>query len=74
MQNRQGNYEKTILIISSLLAIGVAVFLILESQGFEENLTLPQGFSKNDLNAPASQKVNASAPTTIAAHSVSNDP
>lgn len=57
MQNRQGNYEKTILIISSLLAIGVAVFLILESQGFEESLTLPQGFSKNDLNAPASQKV-----------------
>ncbi len=57
MQNRQGNYEKTILIISSLLAIGVAVFLILESQGFEESLTLQQGFSKNDLNAPASQKV-----------------
>lgn len=57
MQNRQGNYEKTILIISSLLAIGVAVFLILESQGFEESLILPQGFSKNDLNAPASQKV-----------------
>ncbi|MFZ2278844.1 MAG: Amuc_1099 family pilus-like system protein [Prosthecobacter sp.] len=57
MQNRQGNYEKTILIISSLLAIGVAVFLILESQGLEESLTLPQGFSKNDLNAPASQKV-----------------
>ncbi|MBN8419537.1 MAG: hypothetical protein J0L73_11515 [Verrucomicrobia bacterium] len=57
MQNRQGNYEKTILIISSLLAIGVAVFLILESQGFEESLILPQGFSKNDLNTPASQKV-----------------
>ncbi|MHB1079927.1 MAG: Amuc_1099 family pilus-like system protein [Prosthecobacter sp.] len=57
MQNRQGNYEKTILIISSLLAIGVAVFLIFESQGFEESLTLPQGFSKNDLNAPDSQKV-----------------
>lgn len=57
MQNRQGNYEKTILIISSLLAIGVAGFLILESQGFEESLTLQQGFSKNDLNAPASQKV-----------------
>lgn len=57
MQNRQGNYEKTILIISSLLAIGVAVFLILESQGFEESLALPQGFSKNDLNAPDSQRV-----------------
>ena len=57
MQNRQGNYEKTILIISSLIAIGVAVFLILESQGFEESLTLQQASSKNDLNAPNTQKV-----------------
>lgn len=57
MQNKQGNYEKTILIISSLIAIGVAVFLILESQGFEESLTLQQAFSKNDLNAPDRQKV-----------------
>lgn len=57
MQNRQGNYEKTILIISSLLAIGVAVFLILETQGFEESLILQQGFSKNDLNAPGTQNV-----------------
>ncbi|WP_395744210.1 Amuc_1099 family pilus-like system protein [Prosthecobacter sp.] len=57
MQNKQGNYEKTILIISSLLAIGVAVFLILESQGFEEGLILPQASSKNDMNAPATQRV-----------------
>ena len=57
MQNRQGNYEKTILIISALIAIGVAVFLIFESNGFEETLILQQGFSKNDLNAPESQKV-----------------
>lgn len=64
MQNRQGNYEKTILIISSLLAIGVAVFLILESQGIEESLILPQASSKNDLNAPDSQKV-AEATTTM---------
>lgn len=63
MQNRQGNYEKTILIISSLLAIGVAVFLILESQGFEESVILPQASSKNDLNAPASQKVTEATET-----------
>ncbi len=63
MQNRQGNYEKTILIISSLLAIGVAVFLILESQGFEESIILPQASSKNDLNAPASQKVTEATET-----------
>ena len=56
MQNRQGNYEKTILIISSLIAIGVAVFLIFESQGLEESLTLQQASSKNDLNSPDTQK------------------
>ena len=57
MQNRQGNYEKTILIISSLIAIGVAVFLILQSQGFEENLALQQASSRNDMNSPDTQKV-----------------
>jgi hypothetical protein len=57
MQNRQGNYEKNILIISSVIAIGVAAFLIFESQGFEESITLQQGSSKNDLNAPDRQKV-----------------
>jgi len=63
MQNRQGNYEKTILIISSLIAIGVAVFLILESQGFEESLILQQGTSKNDFNAPDKQKVDDATET-----------
>lgn len=57
MQNRQGNYEKTILVISSLIAIGVAAFLVFESQGFEESIALQQGVSPNDLNAPATQKV-----------------
>ncbi|OYW77186.1 MAG: hypothetical protein B7Z37_05415 [Verrucomicrobia bacterium 12-59-8] len=57
MQNRQGNYEKTILIISSLIAIGVAVFLILESQGLEESLALQMASSRNDLNSPDTQKV-----------------
>ncbi len=63
MQNRQGNYEKTILIISSLIAILVAVFLIFESQGFEESLILQQGTSKNDLNAPDKQKVDDATDT-----------
>lgn len=52
MQNSQGNYEKIILTISSLLAIGVAAWLILQSQGFEESLALASATSKNDLNAP----------------------
>ena len=63
MQNRQGNYEKTILIISSLIAILVAVLLIFQSQGFEESLILQQGTSKNDLNAPDKQKVDDATDT-----------
>ena len=57
MQNRQGNYEKTILIISSVIAIGVAAFLVFESKGFEEDLALQQVSLRNELNAPDKQKV-----------------
>ena len=57
MQNSQGSYEKIILTIASILAIGVAVYLVLESKGFEENLTLAQGNSKNDLTPPNKQAV-----------------
>jgi hypothetical protein len=52
MQNRQGNYEKVILTISSLLAIGAAGFLIFQSSAFEDSLLLAQGASRDDLNAP----------------------
>ncbi len=52
MQNSQGNYEKVILTISSLLAIGAAGFLIFQSSAFEDSLLLPQGASRDDLNAP----------------------
>ena len=52
MQNSQGNYEKVILTISSLLAIGAAGFLIYQSSAFEDSLLLAQGASRNDLNAP----------------------
>ena len=57
MQNRQGNYEKTILIIASVIAIGVAAYLVFESQGFEESLALAQSNLRNELNAPDKQKV-----------------
>ena len=63
MQNRQGNYEKTILIISSIIALLVAVLLIFQSQGFEESLILPQATSKNDFNAPDKQKVDEATET-----------
>jgi len=57
MQNSQGSYEKIILTISSLFAIGVAVYLVLQSQGFEESLALSQATLKNDLNPPDKQAV-----------------
>lgn len=52
MQNSQGSYEKTILIISSLAALGAAVYLVLQSQGFEESLIMPAGMSANNPNPP----------------------
>lgn len=57
MQNSKGNYEKTILTIASLVAIGVSAWLVMESQGFEDSLELAQSSSRNDLNAPNTQAV-----------------
>jgi hypothetical protein len=57
MQNSQGSYEKIILTISAILAIGVSVYLVFESQGFEESLVLAAASSRNDLNAPDKQAV-----------------
>lgn len=63
MQNSQGSYEKIILTISSILAIGVSAYLVFESQGFEESLVLAQASSRNDLNAPDKQAVTAATDT-----------
>lgn len=52
MQKSQGSYEKIILTISALLAIGVAVYLVLLSRGFEEDLIVTQGQPRNQLNEP----------------------
>lgn len=57
MQNSQGNYEKIILTIASLVAIGVSAWLVVESQGFEDSLTLAQSTPRNDLNPPNTQAV-----------------
>lgn len=57
MQNSQGNYEKVILTISALLAIGVAAWLVLESQGFEESLALEQPALQSGMNPPDKAKV-----------------
>jgi hypothetical protein len=57
MQNSQGSYEKTILILCSLAALGAAAYLVLQSKGFEESLTLPSGASANNPNPPNVQGV-----------------
>lgn len=63
MQNSQGSYEKTILTISAIIAIGVAAYLILESQGFEESLALTQATSRSDLNQPDKTAVDTATET-----------
>lgn len=57
MQNSQGSYEKTILILCSIAALGAAAYLVLQSQGFEESLALPSGASANNPNPPNVQGV-----------------
>lgn len=52
MQNRPGNYEKVILIIAALAALGTAGYLVMCSNSFEEGLVLPTAVSKNNLNPP----------------------
>jgi hypothetical protein len=63
MQNSQGNYEKVILTLSALLAIGVAVWLVLESQGFEDSLALAQPSAQSGMNPPDKQKVTEATET-----------
>lgn len=53
MQKSQGSYEKVILTLSALLAIGVAGYLVFLSRSFEEDLTINPGRSKENLNPRA---------------------
>ncbi len=57
MQNRQGSYEKIILTIAALAAIGTAAYLVLESQGFEESIQIGDAAARKELNAPNTAEV-----------------
>lgn len=57
MQKSSGNYEKIILIVSVFAAIGVAAYLVLLAQGFDESLLLSDAVSKNNMNPPDNQGV-----------------
>lgn len=52
MQKSQGSYEKIILTIAAVLTIGVAVYLVILSQGFEESLAVAPAGVRNNLNPP----------------------
>lgn len=52
MQKSQGSYEKIILTIAAVLTIGVAVYLVILSQGFEESLAVAPAGARNNLNPP----------------------
>ncbi|HCN76155.1 MAG TPA: hypothetical protein DIT13_03045 [Verrucomicrobiales bacterium] len=59
MQKKNGNYEKVLLGVCALVAVGIAGFLVWQSQQFEERLTRLQASSKNDPGQPPTEIVKA---------------
>lgn len=57
MQKSSGNYEKIILILSAVAALGTAGYLVLLAQGFNESLVLPDAVSRNNMNPPDNKSV-----------------
>ena len=63
MHKSSGNYDKVILIVSAIVAIGVAGCLVMSSQDLDATLTLPDAVSKNNVNAPDNAGVAAAIGT-----------
>ena len=59
MQNRNGKYEKVLLGIAAVIALGVAGYLVWTSQSFGERLVRIGSSSKNDPGQPPTAVVNA---------------
>ncbi|MDZ4286917.1 MAG: Amuc_1099 family pilus-like system protein [Prosthecobacter sp.] len=57
MQNRKGKYEKVLLTIAGLAALGTAGFLIWKSQNFNEQLVLLPARANNDPGHPPVEQV-----------------
>ncbi|TDU68166.1 hypothetical protein EI77_03283 [Prosthecobacter fusiformis] len=57
MQNRNGKYEKVLLVITAVIALGVAGYLVWTSQSFGERLIRRGGMSKNDPGQPPTELV-----------------
>lgn len=58
MQNRNGNYEKVLLGIAAVIALGVSGYLVWTSQSFGDRLVRRTGSSKNDPGQPPTAVVN----------------
>jgi len=52
MQKSTGSYEKIILTLAAVAAIAVAAYLVMLSNGLDQDLTLPQATERNIINAP----------------------
>jgi hypothetical protein len=59
MQNKNGNYEKGLLIAASLIALAAVGYCIWDSQSISDRLALRAGMSKNNMNPPPTQQVAA---------------
>lgn len=59
MQNRNGKYEKVLLGIAAVIALGIAGYLVWTSQSFGDRLVRRSGTSKNDPGQPPTAVVNA---------------
>ena len=59
MQNRNGKYEKVLLGIAAVIALGIAGYLVWTSQSFSDRLVRRSGTSKNDPGQPPTAIVNA---------------
>ncbi len=57
MQNRNGKYEKVLLGVAAVIALGTAGYLVWTSQSFGERLVRRPASSKNDPGQPPTQIV-----------------
>ncbi len=59
MQKKNGNYEKVILIMAALLALGAVGYMVWDSQSLPDNLAIRQVTSKSNLNPPPTAVVDS---------------
>jgi hypothetical protein len=59
MQNKNGNYEKGLLIAAALIAVGAVGYFIWDSQSLPDRLARRQASSPNNLNPPPTDTVKA---------------